>query len=73
MVWKEWAHNEVVNSGLLDKDSPYKGYIGKCLLELIEVFDAQKHSGYSARLTLELFDNLVRWKPLNIKGRKNEL
>lgn len=43
----------------------YDGMIGGAVLELIEIFAKQGHSGYSAMVTLSVFDHLARFKPLS--------
>lgn len=58
------AKRNLKNSGMFDEDSDYDGMLGKAVLELIELFAEQGHSGASAMLTLELFDQVARRKPL---------
>jgi len=65
MAWKEWAFEELKRAGLYDKDSDYGGEIGKCLEELINVFDKQSHSIFSARRVANLFYRLMNWRPLS--------
>lgn len=56
------AKRELELSGLLDKDSDYNGELGKAVLELIEVFEKQDHSGMSAHLTGYYFSLLADFK-----------
>jgi len=56
---------ELDRVGLFDEDSDYNGMIGKAVLELLDTFAKQGHSGFSAALTTELFDKLVRFEPLS--------
>lgn len=58
------AEAELKNAGLFDKDSDYDGMLGKAVLELMKVFSKQGHSGYSAHLTLDLFDKLANFSNL---------
>jgi hypothetical protein len=62
--FSEWAKNEVELAGLLKEDSDYKGMIGQSLMDLIELFSNQGHSGTSAALVAEIFHKLVQWEPL---------
>lgn len=69
----EHAKLELSLSGLLNKDSDYGGGIGRAVLELVECFAKQGHSGFSAEWTLEVFDKLARFKPLTpISGNPKE-
>jgi hypothetical protein len=61
----DWAEKEVKAAGLLDADSDYDGMLGEAVLELVNVFDAQGHSGMSAAMVKEIFDSLASWKPLS--------
>jgi len=60
-----FAERELREAGLFDKDSDYNGMIGDAVLELMDVFSKQGHSGFSASLTRELFNQLSNWKPIN--------
>ena len=61
----EFGKDELDRVGLLDKDSDYDGMIGKAVLELLDTFAKQGHSGCSAQITTEVFDKLVRFEPLS--------
>lgn len=65
----EHAKQELVMAGVFDKDSYYKGMIGEAVMELVEVFAKQGHSGFSASLTLELFNKVVNYKNLTPIGK----
>jgi hypothetical protein len=58
----EHAKQELVMAGVFDKDSDYNGMIGEAVMELVEVFAKQGHSGFSASLTLELFNKVANFK-----------
>jgi len=60
-----WAENEVKAAGLLQADSDYDGMLGEAVLDLVNVFDSQNHSGMSAAMVRAIFDNLANWKPLS--------
>lgn len=56
--------NELKIAGLFEKDSDYDGMIGTAVLELIEVFAKQGHSGCSAGIVLDIFNTVARYKTL---------
>jgi len=58
------AQLELKLAGLFDKDSDYGGEIGKAVLELVNVFGKQGHSGFSAEWTLEVFNKVASYKNL---------
>lgn len=58
------AKFELELAGLFDKDSDYKGMIGKAVMELMKVFSKQGHSGFSAPRVASLFKQLADYKPL---------
>lgn len=59
------AQHELKSAGLLDGDSDYNGMVGQAVLELIEVFAGQGHSGMSAHMTIELFARAARYQLLS--------
>lgn len=61
----DWARNELQMAGLFDKESDYEGMLGEAVMELMDKFSEQGHSGFSAELTASIFDRLVHWKPLS--------
>ena len=65
MDLKEYAEKELRSSGMFDKDSDYNGMIGDAVMELIQTFSNQGHSGFSADITLKLFEKLARFQPLS--------
>jgi len=58
------AERELKLAGLFDKDSDYGGMLAESVLELIKVFSDQGHSGHSAGMTSNLFNELSRYKNL---------
>ena len=51
----------------------YGGMTGKAVLELVEVFAAQGHSGMSAPMVLDLFKTVASYKPLApLTGEESE-
>ena len=59
------AWDELNRAGLFDKSSDYHGALGVAVLELMEVFAGQGHSGTSAGAAVELFQRLARFQPLS--------
>jgi len=55
---------ELERAGLFDKDSDYDGMLGEAVLELLQTFSKQGHSGFSAQLTMELFNKLAKYETL---------
>jgi len=63
------ANTELKAAGLFDKDSDYDGMLGNAVLELVKVFAAQGHSGYSAAMTLDIFAKVASYQPLTAIGQ----
>ena len=64
MALIEFAKHELEEAGLFDKDSDYGGMLGEAVLELIDVFARQGHSGFSAGIVSDIFNKLSRYKPI---------
>lgn len=60
----QYAKDELQRAAIFDKDADYDGQIAPCVIELMEVFSKQGHTGFSAALTLDLFTRLARFTPL---------
>lgn len=60
-----FALKELQEAGLFDKDSDYGGATGHAVMELMDVFSKQGHSGFSASLTRHLFNELSSYRPIN--------
>ena len=60
----EHAKEEMRRAGLYDADSDYNGMIAEAVEELVTKFAAQGHSGFSAQLTLAVFDKVARFDTL---------
>lgn len=58
------AKREMTLAGLFDDDADYNGAHAPAVMELIETFAKQGHSGASAAITLGLFYNLAQFKPI---------
>jgi len=73
MNLNEHARFELNYAGLFDNDADYNGEIAKSVMELIDVFSKQGHSGASASFVRNIFNELVQFKPLGgITGEDNE-
>lgn len=67
------AKLELQMAGLFDDDSDYNGGIGEAVMELIEVFAKQGHSGMSAPYVASIFNKLAKFEPLiPITGKDEE-
>ena len=66
------AETELKLAGVFNKDSEYNGMLGHAALELIKVFAKQGHSGFSAQLTMELFQRLGSYKTLTPITNKSD-
>ena len=60
----KYAERELRLAGFFDKDSDYEGTLGKAVMELIEVFSKQGHSGFSANRVVSLFEKVARYENL---------
>lgn len=59
-----FAYGELQHAGMFGADADYDGELAHSVLDLIEEFSKQGHSGGSAGLTIELFNRLARFQPL---------
>lgn len=67
------AELELRSAGLLESKDEYNNAIGKAVLELIEKFSEQGHSGTSAGITIHLFKTLAMFEPLGpLTGEDHE-
>lgn len=56
-----------------DADEPMQREINKCLLKLVDVFDAQGHSGSSGAYTISALKRLLAFEPLTpLQGTEEE-
>jgi hypothetical protein len=72
MSTKSHAQFELELAGFFDEDSDYGGLIGKAVMELMEVFEKQGHSGMSAPIVASLFHKLANYEPLGTITGKDE-
>ena len=67
------ARRELKIAGQFHKDSDYGGMLGDAVMELVRVFSAQEHSGFSAKMTISLFERVARFEPLTpLTGEPDE-
>lgn len=66
------AQHELELARLFDKDSDYGGMLGGAVMQLVEVFAKQGHSGFSAELTIEIFNLVVNFKNLTPIGKSDD-
>lgn len=67
------AERELRAAGFYEPDSDYGGMLPEAVLELVDVFSKQGHSGMSASIVRQLFNTLIDFKPLSpIKGDTEE-
>ena len=67
------AKLELQIAGLFDSDSDYGGMVAHDVMELIEVFAKQGHSGMSAPYVASIFNKLANFEPLlPITGKDEE-
>jgi hypothetical protein len=70
----EHAKSELELAKLFSEEGDfYKGMTGKAVMELIEVFSKQGHSGMSAPRVIHLFSKLANFEPLSpVQGTDDE-
>lgn len=69
----DYAREELKRIGMIDSGKPYNDAVSKAILDLIELFDLQMHSGLSASYTVNAFKRLAMYKPLSpLTGEDSE-
>lgn len=69
----DYAKEELNRIGMIDSGEPYNDVVAKAILDLIELFDSQGHSGFSATYTVNTFKRLAMYKPLTpLTGEDSE-
>jgi hypothetical protein len=58
------AKHELEQAGWLKDEGMYGDLIGKAVLELVETFAKQGHSGGSAPIVISLFEKLANWEAI---------
>ena len=73
MSLKQHAQTELEMIGAFSEEGDfYGGMTGKAVMELIEVFSDQGHSGMSASVVLDLFSKLAKYEQLGPLTGKDE-
>ena len=58
------ARRELEIAGMFREESDYGGTIGEAVLQIVRAFEQQPHSGFSAHLTLDVFNKVAMFRPL---------
>lgn len=58
------ARRELQAAGLFNEDSDYDGMLAEAVMELVEAFAEQGHSGFSAKQTIKIFAKVADFQPL---------
>lgn len=67
------ARHELQLAGLWDEDSDYGGMLADAVLEMVEAFSEEGHSGASASLAMSAFERVARFEPLTpLTGAEEE-
>ena len=69
----DYAKDELKRIGMIDSGEPYNDWATKAILDLIELFASQDHSGFSAPYVVNAFSRLAMFKPLSpLTGEDDE-
>lgn len=69
----DYAKDELKRIGMIDSGEAYNDMATKAILDLIELFDSQGHSGFSAQYVINAFSRLAKFKPLSpLTGEDDE-
>lgn len=69
----DYAKEELKRIGMIDSGEPYNDAVAKAILDLIELFASQGHSGFTAPYTVNAFKRLAMYKPLTpLTGEDSE-
>lgn len=60
----EHAKRELAKTDIADRDGLYKGALYDGIIELVETFAKQGHSGGSASIVIPVLNKLLQFKPL---------
>lgn len=67
-----WAKNEL-DRLLVDDEDGMQKEVNESIIEVVEVFSKQGHSGFSASYALEMISRLLSWKPItSLTGDESE-
>lgn len=69
----DYAKEELTRIGMIGSGKPYNDSVAKSILDLIELFDSQGHTGFTAPYTINVFTRLAMFKPLSpLTGEDDE-
>ena len=69
----DYAKDELKRIGMIDSGEAYNDCVTKAILDLIEMFGSQGHSGFTASYTINAFSRLAMFKPLSpLTGEDDE-
>lgn len=69
----DYAKDELKRIGMIDSGEPYNDWAAKAILDLIELFASQDHTGFTAPYTINTFSRLAMFKPLSpLTGEDDE-
>ena len=69
----DYAKDELERIGMIDSGEPYNDSVTKVILDLIELFASQGHTGFTAPYTINTFRRLAMFKPLSpLTGEDDE-
>ena len=69
----DYAKDELKRIGMIDSREPYNDFATKAILDLIELFASQGHSGFTAPYVINAFTRLAMFKPLSpLTGEDDE-
>ena len=69
----DYAKDELKRIGMIDSGEPYNDWTTNAILDLIELFASQDHSGFTAPYVVKAFSRLAMFKPLSpLTGEDDE-
>lgn len=69
----DYAKEELKRIGMIDSGEPYNDFATKAILDLIELFASQNHSGFTANYVANMFHRLALFKPVSpLTGEDDE-
>ena len=69
----DYAKEELTRIGMIGSGEPYNDAVSKAILDLIELFASQEHSGFTAPYVINTFARLAMFKPLSpLTGEDDE-
>ena len=69
----DYAKEELKRIGMIDSGDPYNDFATKSILDLIELFSSQDHTGFTAPYVAGMFHRLAMFKPVSpLTGEDDE-